>query len=124
MCQRLLCDGNAARLGLRHAGAGGSDERRRLPRRSRGGLPDAAGGAPYLDYTDTVFGQVYEGVGVVDAIAQTAVDENRSPLRPSPPSTASALRRIRKRKRKKAPVAVGAFFAAQISPGCSLRHAR
>ena len=32
-----------------------------------------AGGAPYLDYTDTVFGQVYEGMEVVDTIAQTVV---------------------------------------------------
>ena len=38
-----------------------------------------AGGAPYLDYTDTVFGQVYEGMDLVDAIAQTAVDENQKP---------------------------------------------
>lgn len=38
-----------------------------------------AGGAPYLDYTDTVFGQVYEGMDVVDAIAQTGVDENQTP---------------------------------------------
>lgn len=39
-----------------------------------------AGGAPYLDYTDTVFGQVYEGMDVVDAIAQTGVDENQKPV--------------------------------------------
>ena len=38
-----------------------------------------AGGAPYLDYTDTVMGQVYEGMDVVDAIGQTAVDENQKP---------------------------------------------
>ena len=38
-----------------------------------------AGGAPYLDYTDTVFGQVYEGMDVVDTIAQTGVDENQKP---------------------------------------------
>ena len=38
-----------------------------------------AGGAPYLDYTDTVFGQVYEGMEVVDTIAQTAVDESQKP---------------------------------------------
>ena len=38
-----------------------------------------AGGAPYLDYTDTVLGQVYEGMDVVDAIGQTAVDENQKP---------------------------------------------
>lgn len=40
----------------------------------------AGGGAPYLDYTDTVFGQVYEGMDVVDAIAQSAADENGRPL--------------------------------------------
>ena len=38
-----------------------------------------AGGAPYLDYTDTVFGQVYEGMDVVDTIAQVGVDENQKP---------------------------------------------
>lgn len=38
-----------------------------------------AGGAPYLDYTDTVFGQVYEGMEIVDAIGQTGVDENQKP---------------------------------------------
>ena len=32
-----------------------------------------------LDYTDTVFGQVYEGMDIVDTIAQTAVDENQKP---------------------------------------------
>ena len=37
------------------------------------------GVADYLDYTDTVFGQVYEGMDVVDAIGQTAVDENQKP---------------------------------------------
>lgn len=37
------------------------------------------GGAPYLDYTDTVLGQVYEGMDVVDTIAQAAVDENQKP---------------------------------------------
>lgn len=37
------------------------------------------GGAPYLDYTDTVLGQVYEGMDVVDTIAQVAVDENQKP---------------------------------------------
>lgn len=35
----------------------------------------AGGGAPYLDYTDTVFGQVYEGMQVVDAIAQSGEAE-------------------------------------------------
>ena len=38
-----------------------------------------AGGAPYLDYTDTVFGQVYEGMDIVDTIAQTGVEENQKP---------------------------------------------
>ena len=41
-----------------------------------------AGGAPYLDYTDTVFGQVYEGMDVVDAIAWTGVDEAQRPTEP------------------------------------------
>ena len=41
-----------------------------------------AGGAPYLDYTDTVLGQVYEGMDVVDAIGQAAVDENQKPTEP------------------------------------------
>ena len=41
-----------------------------------------AGGAPYLDYTDTVFGQVYEGMDVVDAIARTSVDEAQRPTEP------------------------------------------
>jgi peptidyl-prolyl cis-trans isomerase B (cyclophilin B) len=40
----------------------------------------AAGGAPYLDYTDTVFGQVYEGMSVVDTIAQSAADDAGKPL--------------------------------------------
>ena len=39
----------------------------------------AAGGAPFLDYTDTVFGQVYEGMDVIDTIAQTDVDGNQKP---------------------------------------------
>ena len=38
-----------------------------------------AGGAPYLDYTDTVLGQVYEGMEVVDAMGQTPVDESQCP---------------------------------------------
>ncbi len=41
---------------------------------------EAAGGLPYLDYTDTVFGQVYEGLSVVDEIARTDTDENDRPL--------------------------------------------
>lgn len=39
----------------------------------------AAGGLPYLDGTDTVFGQVYQGMSVVDEIAGAAVDENSRP---------------------------------------------
>ena len=39
----------------------------------------AAGGLPYLDNTDTVFGQVFAGMDVVDAIAMVAVDENDKP---------------------------------------------
>ena len=37
------------------------------------------GGTPHLDYCHTVFGQVFEGMEVVDAIASVAVDENDKP---------------------------------------------
>lgn len=38
-----------------------------------------AGGLPGLDYTDTVFGQVYEGMDVVDQMANAAVDDSDRP---------------------------------------------
>ncbi len=38
------------------------------------------GGLPYLDNTDTVFGQVYQGMEVVDAIARAETDETGRPL--------------------------------------------
>ena len=37
------------------------------------------GGYPYLDFGYTVFGQVYEGLDVVDAIAAVETDENDKP---------------------------------------------
>ena len=40
----------------------------------------SAGGAPYLDGQDTVFGQVYSGMEVVDAIGAVPCDENGRPL--------------------------------------------
>lgn len=40
----------------------------------------AAGGAPYLDGLDTVFGQVYAGMDVVDAIAAVETDGAGKPL--------------------------------------------
>ena len=39
-----------------------------------------AGGAPYLDGLDTVFGQVVDGMDVVDAINAVETDENSRPL--------------------------------------------
>ncbi len=38
-----------------------------------------AGGTPYLDYTDTVFGQVVTGMDVVDKIASSGADETGAP---------------------------------------------
>lgn len=38
-----------------------------------------AGGMPFQDYRDTVFGQVYGGMDVVDAIGHVAVDEEGRP---------------------------------------------
>ncbi len=42
----------------------------------------AAGGAPYLDFTDTVFGQVVTGMDVVDEIARVPVDDANAPKSP------------------------------------------
>ncbi len=40
----------------------------------------ANGGAPFLDFGYTVFGQVYEGLDVVDTITQVERDENDKPI--------------------------------------------
>ena len=40
------------------------------------------GGTPWLKGQHTVFGQVYEGMDVVDEIAQTSVDESSAPKKP------------------------------------------
>ena len=42
----------------------------------------AVGGLPYLDFTDTVFGQVYQGMDVVDEIALVRTDDNGLPEEP------------------------------------------
>lgn len=38
------------------------------------------GGTPWLDYAHTVFGQVFEGMDVVDTIAAVATDSNDKPV--------------------------------------------
>jgi peptidyl-prolyl cis-trans isomerase B (cyclophilin B) len=38
------------------------------------------GGAPFLDMNYTVFGQVIDGLDVIDKIAQAAKDEHNRPL--------------------------------------------
>jgi peptidyl-prolyl cis-trans isomerase B (cyclophilin B) len=40
----------------------------------------AVGGAPFLDMNYTVFGQVVDGLDVIDKIANAAKDENNRPL--------------------------------------------
>ncbi len=40
------------------------------------------GGTPHLDFHHTVFGQVFDGMEVVDAIAAVAVDQNDKPIEP------------------------------------------
>lgn len=56
---------------------------------SEAGLSESAissyrqvGGAPYLDGLDTVFGQVYSGMDVVDAINQVKTDDDQRPVEP------------------------------------------
>ena len=40
---------------------------------------EKVGGTPWLDYHHTVFGQVYEGMDVVDAIAKAQTDGRDKP---------------------------------------------
>lgn len=54
----------------------------------------AAGGLPYLDNTDTVFGQVYQGMEIVDqmACAATLTDENgEATVTPAEPITIESV---------------------------------
>ena len=59
---------------------------KQMPSLKDKGFPDEvaanygkAGGTPWLDFRHTVFGQVYDGMDVVDAIAEVDVDSNDKP---------------------------------------------
>ena len=41
---------------------------------------EEVGGAPWLDYRHTVFGQVFQGMDIVDSIASVKVDSNSKPV--------------------------------------------
>jgi cyclophilin family peptidyl-prolyl cis-trans isomerase len=58
------------------------------------------GGTPHLDDKYTVFGEVIEGLAVVDSIAKQARDANDRPLKDIKMSMTAKLMRVRKIKKK------------------------
>lgn len=80
-----LPEGGLSQFYIVTAPAGGIDEVAGEKLRAAGHREEVisayktAGGEPYLDYTDTVFGQVYVGQNVVDTIGNRAGDEKQPP---------------------------------------------
>lgn len=68
--------------GLNEIAAAGIPEDQKAVLQKAIDLYKEVGGTPHLDYKHTVFGQVFEGMDIVDQIAKVEVDANSMPTTP------------------------------------------